>query len=68
MTPTVTDPYLIDSDVLIDYLRGQPDCVAYLESLTERLLMSVVTLAEIYSYIREGRERQQVEELSLQSW
>jgi len=48
---------LIDTDVLIDYLRGQPDAVTYLEGLVEPRLMSVITLAELYSGVREGDER-----------
>ena len=38
-------PLLIDTDVLIDYLRDQPDAVAYLESLTEQILVSGITVA-----------------------
>jgi predicted nucleic acid-binding protein len=53
----MAETLLIDTDVLIDYLRGQADAVAYLESLTEPLLMSVVTVAELYSGVREGDER-----------
>ncbi len=64
MIQIAADSYLIDSDILIDYLRGQPACVAYLESLTEPLAMSVITPAELYSNIREGHQRQQIEELS----
>jgi predicted nucleic acid-binding protein len=48
---------LIDTDVLIDYLRGQAEAVVYLESLTEPLLMSAVTLAELHAGVREGAER-----------
>src|SRR4051812_17178674 len=51
------DPLLIDTDVLIDYLRGQPAAVAYLEGLTDTLLMSVITQAELYSGVRDGAER-----------
>jgi hypothetical protein len=36
---------LIDTDVLIDYLRGSPDAVSYVEAQQERLLISVVTVA-----------------------
>jgi predicted nucleic acid-binding protein len=53
---------LIDTDVLIDYLRGQADAVAYLEGLTDPLLMSVITLAELYAGVREGQERAKLEE------
>jgi predicted nucleic acid-binding protein len=48
---------LIDTDVLIDYLRARPEAVAYIESLTEQLLMSAITLAELYAGVREGSER-----------
>lgn len=51
------DPLLIDTDVLIDYLRGQADAVADLEGLTDTLMMSVITQAELYSGVREGTER-----------
>ena len=54
---------LIDSDVLIDYLRGYPAATSYLENLTERQIVSVMTIAELYTGIREGSERQAVEEL-----
>ena len=46
----------IDTDVIIDYLRGQVDAVAYIESLTNPLLASVITVAELYSGVREGEE------------
>jgi predicted nucleic acid-binding protein len=43
---TAADRFLLDTDILIDYLREQPAAVAYLESLTEDLLVSAVTVAE----------------------
>ena len=49
---------LIDTDVLVDYLRGQVNAVACLESVTERLLISAITVAELYAGVREGTERQ----------
>lgn len=54
-------PLLIDTDVLIDYLRGQAAAVAYLENLTEPLLISAITVAELYAGVREGTERQALE-------
>jgi predicted nucleic acid-binding protein len=50
-------PLLIDTDVLIDYLRDRPEAVSYLESLAETLLISVVTIAELYAGVRDGAER-----------
>lgn len=54
---------LIDSDVLINYLRGYPTAVNYLEGLTERQVISVITVAELYAGIRDNAERQALEEL-----
>lgn len=48
---------MIDTDVLIDYLRNQADAVSYLEGLTNPLLVSVITVAELYAGVREGEER-----------
>lgn len=48
---------LIDTDVLIDYLRDQPEAASYLESLTDDLLISAMTVAELYAGVRDGAER-----------
>lgn len=50
-------PLLIDTDVLIDYLRSRAEAVTYIESLTEPLMMSAITLAELYAGVRDGAER-----------
>ena len=48
---------LIDTDVLIDYLRDYPDAVTYVEARQERCIISAVTVAELYAGVREGEER-----------
>jgi hypothetical protein len=53
----MSERLLLDTDVLIDYLRGRPEAVSYLESLTEPLLISAITVAELYAGVREGAER-----------
>jgi predicted nucleic acid-binding protein len=53
----MADPLLIDTDVLIDALRGRPDAVGYLQSLTDPPLVSAVTVAELYAGVRDGAER-----------
>jgi predicted nucleic acid-binding protein len=50
-------PLLIDTDVLIDYLRGLPQAAAYLEARGERLLVSAITVAELYAGVQPGEER-----------
>lgn len=48
---------LIDTDVVVDYLRGQAQAIAYLEGRAETLLVSSITVAELYAGVREGKER-----------
>ena len=47
---------LVDTDVLIDYLRGQRDTAAFLYSLGEPPMVSVITLAELWAGARPGEE------------
>jgi predicted nucleic acid-binding protein len=49
---------LIDTDILIDYLRGEPRALAYLKSVRVPLRVSCLTLAELYVGVRDGAERQ----------
>ncbi|WP_047863724.1 type II toxin-antitoxin system VapC family toxin [Rubrobacter aplysinae] len=51
---------LFDTDVLIDYLRGEPQAIAYLEERTEILMVSAVTIAELFAGVREGEERRRL--------
>ena len=52
---------LIDTDVLIDYLRDYSEAVSYMEARQEHLLVSVVVVAELYAGVREGEERARLE-------
>ncbi|HEY2866179.1 MAG TPA: type II toxin-antitoxin system VapC family toxin [Pyrinomonadaceae bacterium] len=55
---------LIDTDVLIDYLRDRREAVEYLESLSDSPAVSAITVAELYAGVREGRERTFLDEFS----
>jgi predicted nucleic acid-binding protein len=48
---------LVDTDVLIDYLRGHPEAGSFLESRLDEVSISAVSVAELYQGVREGRER-----------
>lgn len=54
----MTEKVLIDTDVIIDYLRGSDAAISYLESANSRLAVSVITVAELFSGVREGKERE----------
>ncbi len=48
---------LIDTDVLIDFLRGRSQAVAYLENLIEEsVLISSITVAELIQAFGKGKK------------
>ncbi|RYY15602.1 MAG: type II toxin-antitoxin system VapC family toxin [Cytophagaceae bacterium] len=57
----MTKTLLLDSDVLIDYLRQRPLAVAYLRTLPIVPLLSAIVVAELFSGVRDGQERTQLE-------
>ena len=54
---------LIDTDVLIDFLRGRPEARDFIASLPRDVAVSTATVAELYVGVREGRERQALEDM-----
>ena len=48
---------LIDTDVLIDFLKGKEAAVVFLESQVMTMFISSVTVAELYAGVRDGREK-----------
>ncbi|MES1942662.1 PilT protein domain-containing protein [Salinisphaera sp. PC39] len=49
-------PALLDTDVLIDYLRGITPAVQYLESMSQPALISAVTVGELFVGARDADE------------
>src|SRR5438552_11541581 len=54
---------IIDTDLIIDYLRGYRSAVDYIEQLTEEPATSVVVVAELYAGVKDGTERTKLERL-----
>lgn len=52
---------LLDTDVLIDFLRATPAAAKWLEGVSERTFISSITVAELFAGVREGRERETLE-------
>jgi predicted nucleic acid-binding protein len=52
MTPVL----VLDTDVVIDYLRGRSEAVAWLQELKSPAYLSVITISELYAGVRDGRE------------
>lgn len=54
---------LIDTDVLIEYLRGRSEAVEYLESLTSDLYLSVISVVELFAGIKGNEEKKALDQL-----
>lgn len=48
---------LVDTDILIDYLRGLPQAADFLEANIGNVFVSSVTVAELFQGVREGKEK-----------
>jgi predicted nucleic acid-binding protein len=48
---------LIDTDVLIDYLRGLDQAQNFIASLPEQVYISAITVTELHVGVRNGKER-----------
>lgn len=53
--------FLIDTDVIVEYLRGREQAITYLESLEGDLCTSAITVAELYSGVRDADEETALE-------
>jgi predicted nucleic acid-binding protein len=51
---------LVDTNILIDYLRGRPDAIAWLEALEERPAISAISVLELYAGARSQRDERDV--------
>src|SRR4051812_46356028 len=49
--------FLFDTDVLVDYLRGYDEAVAYVEEHSATLATSELVVSELFAGARDGRER-----------
>lgn len=49
-------PVLLDTDVLVDFLREHAGAVACLEEFADRVVLSAVSVAELYASVRGGEE------------
>ena len=49
--------WLLDTNILIDHLRGKPAAVALMQDRVGESATSSLTVAELYQGVREGPER-----------
>ncbi len=49
-------PVLPDTDVLVDFLRGCAQAVAFLNAVSDRIILSSIVIAELYAGVRGEAE------------
>jgi len=54
----VERPLLVDTDVLVDYLRGHPRAVDFVRARSHRIILSSLVVAELYAGVRGDEERE----------
>ena len=52
----MSERLLLDTYVLIEYLRGRPKAIEYLEGLTSDLYLSVISVAELFAGVKGDEE------------
>jgi len=55
-------PLPLDTDVVVNFLRGHPDAAACVTANQERLILSAVVVAQLYAGVRDGTERTALDE------
>ena len=54
---------LLDTDVLVDFLRGHGKAVAFVNARSARIILSSIVVAELYAGVRGDREQAALEDL-----
>ena len=50
----MSKPFLVDTDVLIDFLRGREQAVSFVNLESDRIIVSSIVVAELYAGARGG--------------
>ena len=61
----MSEQLLIDTDVLIEYLRGRDKAAEYLEDLTANLSISVISIAELFAGLKGDEEERALQQFLL---
>ncbi len=52
----MTKHILVDTDVMVDFLRGHPKAVALVQAQSSRIILSSIVAAELYAGVRGDEE------------
>ena len=53
---------VVDTDVLIDYLRGEPKAIALISSHVDNIILPAIVTAELYAGVRDKEDRHKLDQ------
>ena len=59
----MSKPVLLDTDVMVDFLRGHDRAVAFVKAHSERVILSSIVIAELYAGVMQDQEQAILDEL-----
>ena len=54
--------YLLDTDILVDFLRGHKKAVAFINTHSARIILSSIVVAELYAGVKGDSEQAALED------
>lgn len=54
---------VVDTDVLVDFLRGDEQAAGFMDSHAGRAMVSAITVAEVFAGVRTEREAERIDAL-----
>ena len=57
-------PLLLDTDIMVDFLRGYAPAVDFVKTHADRAILSAITVAELWAGAKGQREEEELESLA----
>ena len=54
-------PFLLDTDILVYFFRGYSKAATYINTYSERIILSSIVVAELYAGVRDEEEQSALE-------
>jgi hypothetical protein len=58
----MTRSILLDTDVIVDFFRGHPKAVAFMNNHSDRIILSAIVVAELFAGVKGDAELSALEE------
>jgi len=52
----VNTPVIVDTDIMVDFLRGKPEAMELIQKFSDRIILSSIVSAELYAGVKGPHE------------